>query len=459
MKRRTLLEFSAPSTQIIEEKFDEVTRERVMRVAVKWSHADVINSNRRLYPRVVLEREIERLQPQLLMGSVYGASFHPFGDADVDDVSHIWESIAMEEDGSCVGIVKIVPTDRGRNAQTLIKYGGHIGLSTRGYGTTTTKKKLVDGEEIEFEEINDDFVLKSPGDFVLTPSVPDAGVRRVLESKMDDLENLPGDGKEIALKKTIEELRAEFPEAFVALDESMAALQESLSTAQADVASKATRISELEVELDEAKKAIEAKDAKLADNQKLFKTLGPILREFDRLPEDDLGGEDEGGEGEGEVEGSGEGEGEGEGAEEAEALRRENEELKARLVAIEQNAHTAAKQKEIDEAIAKALDEAEGLDADDRPLVEKRIERPETADAAVEAVVKARARLAEDRSELLKDKIRESGLGGKGIVGNPDENGTQLTADQLSRRYREARKAGFKGTLEQYTKGVLGVKD
>lgn len=157
-----------------------------MRVQVKWQHAGIINGNRRRYSKEILAREIDRLSPLIKEGKVHGSSFHPKDSAEVDDVSHIWESIRMESDGSCVGVVKIIPTSRGRNCQVLIKAGGWIGMSSRGRGTSTQKEEVVDGKKIKVDEINPDFQLISPGDFVLGPSVPDAGVLRMMESRLEN---------------------------------------------------------------------------------------------------------------------------------------------------------------------------------------------------------------------------------------------------------------------------------
>jgi len=183
---QSLLEIISPQCRILSESIDEATKERVMRVGVKWQHAGIINGNRRRYSKEILQREIIRLAPLIEQGKVHGSSFHPKDNGEVDDVSHIWESAKMESDGSCVGVVKVLPTSRGRNCQVLIKSGAWIGMSSRGRGTITQKEEVVDGKKVMVDEINPDYVLQSPGDFVLGPSVPDAGVQRMMESKFSD---------------------------------------------------------------------------------------------------------------------------------------------------------------------------------------------------------------------------------------------------------------------------------
>lgn len=176
---KNLYEFELVKANILEDKVDEKTGERVMKAEVKWQHADIVNGNNRSYPKHVLKREIERLGEDIRKGKILGCHFHPKGDAEINDVSHIWEDIKMEEDGSCTGVIKILPTSSGKNAMTILRNGGFVGLSSRGNGTT----KSVTKNGKTYEEVGDDYVLKSPGDMVLSPSVQDATVVRVLENK------------------------------------------------------------------------------------------------------------------------------------------------------------------------------------------------------------------------------------------------------------------------------------
>lgn len=173
-----LLEIVSPRCRVLTEDRGEC------RVAVKWQHAGRINENRRLYPKALLQREIARLSPLIREGKVSGCSYHP-DNVKLSDISHLWESIKMEPDGSCTGIVRVIPTTCGKNVQALLRAGGYLGMSSRGSGSTTRREETVNGKKVVVEEVNDDFLLVSPGDFVLAPSVPDAGVIRLMESKLD----------------------------------------------------------------------------------------------------------------------------------------------------------------------------------------------------------------------------------------------------------------------------------
>jgi hypothetical protein len=161
---------SASAIRILSEKKDE-NGEAVLTVEVKWQQADVVNINRRKYSRKVLETAISAILPKVKAGEVWGSSFHPEdGVGEVDDISHIWKEVSIRPDGACVGIVEVLATTRGKNVQKILRKG-KIGMSSRGRGTLVP---VTTGDE-QFEEVQDDFRLLSPGDFVLSPSVPDAG--------------------------------------------------------------------------------------------------------------------------------------------------------------------------------------------------------------------------------------------------------------------------------------------
>jgi len=176
--KKNLLEFSEGNPVILEEKSDGTVT-----LQVKWQHAGRVNENGRVYPLEILKREIDRIKPLMKERRIMGASFHPKGPANPDDISHVWENAWIEKTGACFGVLKIIPTERGRNVLEILK-NGKLGLSSRGYGTTT--RKTIEGREVE--EVNADFKLATPGDFVLSPSVTDAvaslkeGVQRLEES-------------------------------------------------------------------------------------------------------------------------------------------------------------------------------------------------------------------------------------------------------------------------------------
>lgn len=176
-----ICEFGSPKFEVIEEKKTK-KGDNYLRARAIWQRADFINTNKRLYPRNVLEKEIKRLETDIKAGQVLGMSHHP-PDAlgETKDVSHVWESISIDKDGTCRGTLAVIPTEDGRNIIEMIKAGVKIPLSSRGVGTLTRKEKKVDGKVIEYNEVNDDFKIISPGDFVMSPSVEGAGLTEIME--------------------------------------------------------------------------------------------------------------------------------------------------------------------------------------------------------------------------------------------------------------------------------------
>jgi hypothetical protein len=489
--KQTLLEFLPSDTTILEEIVDERTGQSALRVAVKWQHAGIVNGNGRRYPVALLQREMEKLVPAMEKGMLFGASYHPKGDAELDDISHIWESFKMESDGQCVGVVKVLPTDRGRNAQVLIKHGGRIGMSSRGFGTVTKKTEEIDGKQVTFEEVNDDYKLKSPGDFVLTPSVPDAGIMRIIESRYSDISDSESKKEEEGtMYKNIDELRAAQPELLKPLEDEKAAL--------------VTKCEALERELTELKALNEAnkKDIELA-TEALTDLVGGVREAISNLsdlpavlPEED---EDEG-ESETEAKGSipkqfikkGEEDNyeedpdnpgkwrlkkaETPAAEAAAAAPTKDPALEKALndekaiskkLTEELDALKAANaKKELDETIVKAIDAA--LVTEDKAYVA--LMRPEliaadgkllveTLEAVPAKVAEAKEKVSKSIAEAKKQEIlRTDPTKAVGKVGDPETGSAPLTEQQVRSRYEAAKTAGYKGTLEQYSTAVLKLK-
>lgn len=180
-KMSLILEIGNPQFEVIEKKKDK-KGENYLRASAIWQRVDFINSNSRLYPRKILEKEINRLDESIKAGQVVGLSHHPpDAHGKVNDVSHIWESISIDKDGMCRGTLTVIPTEDGKNIIELIKAGVRVPLSSRGVGTLTKKEKMIDGKNVEYNEVGDDFKLLSPGDFVLSASVEGAGLTEIME--------------------------------------------------------------------------------------------------------------------------------------------------------------------------------------------------------------------------------------------------------------------------------------
>lgn len=455
-RKPLLLEVTAPEARIIEEIIDEKTPgERALRVEVKWQHAGVINGNGRRYRKELLQREVDRLKPLMEKGEVFGATYHPKGEAEVDDISHIWESVDMKPDGSWMGVVKIIPTERGKNAMAIIKHSGRLGMSSRGYGSITSKEETVDGKTVKVDEVNDDFILKSFGDFVLTPSVPDAGTQHILEARFEKETDAPTQlTEEKTMYKTVDELRAAQPELLKPIDEELTGLKTQVN------------------ELSEKVKVLEAQSA---DLNQLVEELGLVIENLvfgvrsaissmselpGVIPEEE----------EAEEVPAVEKKPDEKPAEKPvekpadEALKTELEAEKARAMKAEtelqaiKDAQVAKDTKDkilgaLKEALAKEnseyqkLIEAE-LVKDGKPLIEK-------LEEVAAKVAEAKEKISTAKAAAAKAEIEKTGIVEKGHVADPEKTATVLTEEQIKARWRNALAAGYTGDLAKYTKDVL----
>jgi len=113
-----------------------------MRVPVL--QADVENANKRRYPFAIVKKAVEELKAKLQKRSAFGSTRHE-KDLEVDQVSHYVEDIELDDKGVAHAILKILPTQRGRNLAAIIKGGGAVGVSARGFGDVDEKGQVKPG--------------------------------------------------------------------------------------------------------------------------------------------------------------------------------------------------------------------------------------------------------------------------------------------------------------------------
>lgn len=198
--KKKFLEYQLTEFELLEKR--ETSEGTEQDVKVKWQHADKVNKNERLYRKGLLQREIEKTNSKMATGeTIWGHAFHPKdGIGRPQDISHKWKSISMATDGVCTGVLTLVPTPVGKTMQTLVRHG-KMGISSRGFGTTTERRGVVDGKKVHYLEVNDDFEMITPGDFVVAPSVAGAG------NIVEEIQNL-----ESQLNKTDDDSRKKIDE-------------------------------------------------------------------------------------------------------------------------------------------------------------------------------------------------------------------------------------------------------
>jgi hypothetical protein len=461
MQRREILEYIPITCKILEEKPDK-RGEPSLRVLVKWQQVDKVNGNRRVYRRPLLEREIGRLSPMMRGGEVWGSSYHPEdGVGRVGDITHSWEKAWIDEKtGECFGEIEVLPTSNGKDLMVVLRKG-KVGMSSRGRGTLTHKKDTIDGKEEEFDEVNDDYQMITPGDFVLGPSVDDAGPVRILESRLNkDLDSGESNKGEIQLEiKNVEELRKAYPE-LVKLAE-----DEAKKIAEVDLDNKiAAAIADEKDKLKEEAEdvVLEIASQREAEFINVLREIVDAISSIDGvIPEEEEADEEEEEADEEEDKANARGKKAAvktakiEGDAETEALKTKVKGLEDKIASDERAKQEDAKQKALKESLDKLLKDEKA--AKFAPVIREEIEKDGKVDAKDEADLKAKvdagvAKAQKIITEAKKQGIIAGGLTERGVIPNP-EGGDQAVDEAQAKAKeaaleKEARAAGFRGDVK-----------
>ena len=144
-------------TNLFEGRVNEDSSGRTMVKGI-LQRAGAENQNGRVYPRNILEREINKYQQLIKERRALGELDHPDSSViNLKNVSHNIKEVHWEGN-DVVGTVEILPTPSGNILKELLRAGILLGISSRGMGSTEPMKdnKLLVGED--FELIGWDFV-------------------------------------------------------------------------------------------------------------------------------------------------------------------------------------------------------------------------------------------------------------------------------------------------------------
>ena len=145
--------------------------------------ADVLNQNARIYPRAILEREVENYQKFVRERRALGECDHPDTSVvELKNVSHVVTEIGMDNDGVVRGAIELLDTPAGKILQQLVEAGITLGISSRGVGSTK--------KQGEVDVVMDDFVIVA-FDAVSEPSTANAFLMREgKELTRDDVQRM-----------------------------------------------------------------------------------------------------------------------------------------------------------------------------------------------------------------------------------------------------------------------------
>ena len=133
--------------------------------------SDTLNQNGRVYPRVILEREVRNYQKFIKENRALGECDHPESSVvELKNVSHIMREARMDND-TVYGVVELLDTPSGKILQSLIESGVTLGISSRGVGSTRQQGASLIVQE-DFQLICFDIVSEpsTPGAFMMNES-------------------------------------------------------------------------------------------------------------------------------------------------------------------------------------------------------------------------------------------------------------------------------------------------
>jgi hypothetical protein len=139
----------------------------------------VKNRNGRVYDKMVMEQAVAKYVQERMAdpnGKLrsYGELGHPEGvEINLHRVSHMITELTWQ-DNDVYGKAKLLDTEYGRIASSIIKQGGQLGVSSRGLGELS-RGPVGENLVTQFELIAEDIVAD--------PSAPEGYVEGILEGK------------------------------------------------------------------------------------------------------------------------------------------------------------------------------------------------------------------------------------------------------------------------------------
>ena len=151
--------------------------EKKLYIEGPFLQTEKVNRNQRMYRLPTMQKEVARYTENYISkGRALGELGHPDGPTvNLDRVSH--KIVELQREGNnFIGKAQILSTPMGKIAESLLKEGVCLGVSSRGVGSL---KMTNEGHKI----VGEDFMLATAADIVADPSAPDAFVQGIMEGK------------------------------------------------------------------------------------------------------------------------------------------------------------------------------------------------------------------------------------------------------------------------------------
>lgn len=172
-----------PNIILSESNFEDILVEKEndgkdLYITGVFAQADVVNRNKRIYPKAVMDREVDTyIRDYINTDRAVGELNHPADRLAIDPAGISHKIVSLKTLGNdYIGKAQIINTPRGNIVKGLLDAGIKLGVSTRGYGSV---RKKPDG----ISEVSDNYKMVCV-DIVFSPSAPDAFVDAVIESEI-----------------------------------------------------------------------------------------------------------------------------------------------------------------------------------------------------------------------------------------------------------------------------------
>lgn len=176
----------------LNESFDDPNKTVLVQGVLQRANAK--NQNGRVYPKDILEREVQKYDQNFVKERrALGELDHP--DSSVVNLQNVSHNVVemMWSGDDLIGKVEILPTPNGNILKQLLKAGIKLGISSRGLGSVRKNvRENADEVQDDFELIAFDFVSNpsTRGAFMFPSGTLKESVERTVSNKYEKVESL-----------------------------------------------------------------------------------------------------------------------------------------------------------------------------------------------------------------------------------------------------------------------------
>lgn len=204
----------------------------MMLVEGVFGRVDSENRNKRRYPKAEYAKHVKLLQERIAESNgIFGEMEHPKSmNIDYNNVSHKITSIRLDEDGFVRGEVLLLDTPKGKIAQSIVKSGSPLGISSRAVGNVSENGEV----RLNFLSTYDLVGTSGFAEARLNQSIMECYdddnnvVSEIFEHVLDDAGNVVNSA---TLQGIVESVESRLSKNFIAKDDVQAMINEAVQNA------------------------------------------------------------------------------------------------------------------------------------------------------------------------------------------------------------------------------------